>query len=242
MIPDPPQMFSPGHRATMATGSPPSTTSSFCRDDAPATIRTSRRETPSSSAMSRIRALFAAPSTAGAPTRARSTPFTTPSTRSAAALGVRRTAKRTSGELKIVSEGAPQEAEDDQDDEPRPVDHPALGQHPPDRRQDGLSGLEQEGRNLIAPGRVDPGHEHPSKDEAPERDQEELEKGREEGRSHGPESTARGSDLRPEASGFSGCVRPVRRRADAVARRRAPGRRGRSSPPPRSRPRSRRSC
>src|SRR5688572_540340 len=185
MIPETLQMFSPGQRATTAAGSAPSMTSSFWRDEAPATIRTSRRATPSSSAISRMRALFAAPSTAGAPTRARSTPLTTPSTRSAAALGVRRTAKRTSAALK-TSEGAPEEAKDDQDDESGPVDHPALRQHPPDRREDRLGGLEEEARDLVAAGRVHPRHEHPPKNERPERHQQELKEVREEGGTHEP--------------------------------------------------------
>src|SRR5918994_1548639 len=164
MIPETPQTLSPGQWAPIVSGSAPSMTNSFWRDDAAATIRTSRRATPSSSAMRRISALFAAPSTAGAPTRARRTPLTTPSTRSAAALGVRRTAKRTSVELK-TSEGAPEETEDDQDDEPGPVDHPALGKHPSDGCEDGLGGLEEEARDLVPAGGVDPRQEQPPKDE-----------------------------------------------------------------------------
>jgi cation diffusion facilitator CzcD-associated flavoprotein CzcO len=51
---------------------------------------------PSSSAISLSNAWLAAPSTGGAVTLARRTPSLTPSTRSAAERGVRRTAKRTS--------------------------------------------------------------------------------------------------------------------------------------------------
>ena len=51
-------------------------------------------------------AALAAPSTAGAITRTFRTPSTTSSTRSTAERGVRRTAKRTVGKLK-VPEGAP---------------------------------------------------------------------------------------------------------------------------------------
>src|SRR5687768_8731457 len=241
MIPETPQMFSPGQRAAIASRSPPSMTSNFWRDEAPATIRTSRRETPSSSAMSRMSAMFAAPSTAGAPTRARSTPLTTPSTRSAAALGVRRTAKRTSAALK-TSEGAPQEAEDDQDDEPGPVDHAALGQHPPDGREDRLGRLEEEARDLVAAGRVDPRHEHAPEDQRPERDQQELEEVREEGGTHEPSLPHGSSDPARSRPRLSVRDRTPRPHADAAAPRRWPDRRGRSWPPPRSRSRSRRSC
>jgi len=114
---------SPGQRATIASGSPPSTTTSFWRLEAPATMRTDVFGTPSSSAINRISALLAPPSTAGAPTRARRIPSETPSIWSSAALGVRRTAKRTSLGLK-TSQHPPQQAEDDEDDETRPVDHP----------------------------------------------------------------------------------------------------------------------
>src|SRR5438093_1530129 len=156
----------PGQRATIASGSRPSTTTSFCRLEAPATIRTSCRETPRSSATSRTRALLAAPSTAGAPTRTRRIPSTTPSMRSAAARGVRRTAKRTSTGLK-TSQGAGQEAEDDQDDEPGPIDHPGLRQHAPNRGEDGLGRLEEERRDLVATPGVDPGHDHSPEDQRP---------------------------------------------------------------------------
>src|SRR5688500_12311475 len=157
MIPETLQLFSPGQRATIASGAAPSMPSSFWRDEAPATIRAPRRATPSSSAISRMRALFAAPPPAGAPTRARSTPLTTPSTRSAAALGVRRTAKRTSVGLK-TSEGAPEEAKDDQDDEPGPVDHPALREHQPDRREDRRGDQDEESHGLVVTRRVTRGH------------------------------------------------------------------------------------
>src|SRR5690349_14556070 len=100
-------------------------------------------------------------------------PSTASSTRSTADRGVRRTAKRTAGKVN-GSEGAPQEAEDDQDDEPRPVDHPGRWEEASDRRQDRLGGLDQEGRDLVPPCRIDPGHEHPAEHEKPQRDQQEL--------------------------------------------------------------------
>src|SRR5918992_4435309 len=152
-------------------------------------MRTSLRGTPSSSAINRISALFAAPSTAGAPTRARRTPSITPSTRSTAALGVRRTAKRTSGGLKI-SEASDDEPDQDEDDEPGPVDHAGLGQHPADRTQDRFGGLMQKRRHLIASRGVDPGHDHPPEDQRPERHQEELDEGEKERPGHVPESTS----------------------------------------------------
>ena len=107
--------------------------------------------------------MFAAPSTAGAMTRTLSTPSTTSSTRSTADRGVRRTAKRTLEKLK-ASEGAPQEAKDDQDDEPGPVDHAGLREHPADRASIG-SVVWMRKRQLVRQ-RVDPGHEHPPEDQA----------------------------------------------------------------------------
>jgi len=77
-----------GQRCRIRSASTPSTTTSFCRPAAPATIRTSRRATPSSSARTRISAWFAAPSIGGAETRTRSAPSTTPSTWSDADRGV----------------------------------------------------------------------------------------------------------------------------------------------------------
>src|SRR5436190_12727420 len=58
-----------------------------------------------------MRALLAAPSTAGAMTFTLSTPSATLSTRSTAERGVRRTAKRTLEKLN-VSEGAPDAGDD----------------------------------------------------------------------------------------------------------------------------------
>jgi len=73
------QTRSPGQRDVTNSGEMLSMTTSFWRPAAPATRRTSRRATPSSSAISRSSAWFAAPSTGGAATRTRRTPSTTPS-------------------------------------------------------------------------------------------------------------------------------------------------------------------
>src|SRR5262245_31808986 len=136
-------------------------------------MRTSRREMPISSASRRISALLAAPSTAGAMTLTLRTPSTTSSTRSTADRGVRRTAKRTAGNVN-GSEGAPQEAEDDQDDEPRPVDHPGRWKDAANRRQDRLGRLDQEGGDLVPSSGIDPRHDHAPEHEQPERDEQEL--------------------------------------------------------------------
>ena len=113
---------------------------------------------------------------------------------------------------------------------------PDLRQHAADRAEDGLGGLEEEGGDLLAPGRVDPGHDHPPEDQRPERHQQELDEVEEEGSRHGPESTSPTLIARPRRA----CARAHRACADGAARRRSPGRRGRSSRPPRRRPRSRR--
>src|SRR5438552_2781332 len=163
--------------------STPSTTTSFWRLRAPATIRTSRMAEPSSFARSRTRAWLAAPSTAGALTRTWRTPSTTPSTRAWAERGVRRTANRTAGAVK-TSQRAHQDAEDDQDEEAGPIDHAGRREDPADRGEDRLGCLEQEGRCLAAPARVDPRDQHPSEHEDPDRDQQELDEVEEEGAGH----------------------------------------------------------
>src|SRR5512146_1104259 len=121
-------------------------------------MRTSRAARPRSSARSRTRAVLAAPSTAGAATRTRRTPSTTPSTRVAAARGDSRTANRTAAEVK-TSERAPQGAEHDQDEEPGPVHHPGRWQQAADRGKDRLGRLDQERGYLVPPGWIDPGHD-----------------------------------------------------------------------------------
>ena len=50
-----------------------------------------------------------------------------------------------------------------------------------DRAEDRLGRLEEERGDLVAPGRVDPRHEHPTEDERPQRHQDELDEVEEEG-------------------------------------------------------------
>ena len=83
------------------------------------------------------------------------------------------------------------------------------------------SGLEQEGRDLPAAGRVDPRHDHPAEDQRPERDQEELEEVREK-RIPTASSLPQGRTGALRGAELSGCGRPGRRRAGAAARRRSP--------------------
>jgi hypothetical protein len=104
--------------------------------------------------------------------------------------GVSLTANLTSAALK-TSERAHEDAEHDEDDETGPVDHAGLRQHPPNRSEHRFGRLDQEGRDLIAPSRIDPGHEHPAEDEHPQRNQQELEEVDEERGTHGSESTKR---------------------------------------------------
>src|SRR3954468_14770454 len=162
-----------GQRPKIRSGSTPSTTRSFWRLVAPATMRMLVGGTSTSPASSRIRAMFALPPTAGAPTRTRSAPSTTPSIRSPAVRGVRRTAKRTMEDA-TTSEGAPEHAEHDEDDEAGPVDHPALRKHRADRAEQRLRRLDQEGRDPVPAGRVHPGHHHPPEHEGPQRHQQQL--------------------------------------------------------------------
>ena len=131
---------------------------------------------------------MAAPSTAGAVTRIRSTPSITPSTRLDDERGVSRTANRTSGRLK-TSQRAKQETEDQQDDQPRPVDHAGSRQHPADGSQHRLGRLDQERRDPVAPGRIHPGHQHSAEYQRPQGEEQELQEIDEECDAHAIEST-----------------------------------------------------
>src|SRR3954466_13389606 len=133
----------------------------------------------SSSAMTRTRALFADPSTAGAMTRTFRVPSTTPSTRSTTDRGVSRTANRTVSTV-TFSEGAPEEAKHDEHDESGPVDRAAAWQQASHGRQDRLGQRDQKGRHRVASLGVDPRHQHPPEHQEPEREEHELDEGEKE--------------------------------------------------------------
>jgi hypothetical protein len=89
------QTVRPGQRPIRTSRSTPAASMSFRRSVAPRRSTRSDRGTPSSRARSARSAALAAPSAAGALTRTRRTPSTTPSIASRPPCGVSRTSKRT---------------------------------------------------------------------------------------------------------------------------------------------------
>src|SRR4051794_25715906 len=99
-----------------------------------------------------------------------------------------RSGSQTDGEANVGvsqdSEQAPQDAQHDQDDEGRQVEHPGPWQGPPDRGQDRLGRRDDEGTRGSSAGRIEPRQEDPADDEQPEREEGDLEDVRED--THGP--------------------------------------------------------
>ncbi len=85
---------------------------------------------------------------------------------------------QSDGEADVVvsqdSEQAPQDAQHDQYDERREVEHAGLGQDPADRSEDRLRGRDDEAAELAPAGRIDPRQEHATEDEQPDDDEGDL--------------------------------------------------------------------
>ena len=83
------------------------------------------------------------------------------------------------------SEQAPQDAQHDQDDQRRQVQHPGRRKGAPDRCKQRLRGRDHESPNLAAAGRIEPGQQHSPEHQHPDREQRELDEvGNED--THGP--------------------------------------------------------
>jgi hypothetical protein len=72
------------------------------------------------------------------------------------------------------SKQAPQDAQHDQHDEGRQVEHPRSRERSADRREDRLRGRDDEPAQLAAAARIDPRQEHPADDQEPDGEERDL--------------------------------------------------------------------
>src|SRR3954471_15611942 len=89
----------------------------------------------------------------------------------------RRTWRQANGETDFVlvqgsEHGAPEDAEDDEDDEGRQIEHPVRWEHPPDGGEDRLGRLDDERRDGAPTRWIDPAQDDTTEDEQPQQDED----------------------------------------------------------------------